>query len=55
MCIGYDNILSNAHERGNSLTSSKYYGSGLKNDFVVVVVVGVAGELLLFRNKLIYS
>ena len=36
------------------LTASKYCGSGLKNEFVVVVVdgVGVADELLSFENKL---
>ena len=42
------------------LTASKYCGSGLKNEFVVVVVVvvgvvGVADELLSFKNKLTFS
>ena len=45
------------------LTASKHCGSGLKNDFVVVVVVVVvdvvtvifvADDLLSFKNKLIY-
>ena len=47
----------------NFFTASKHCGSGLKNDFVVVVVVVVvdvvtvifvADDLLSFKNKLIY-
>ena len=44
------------------MNASKYCGSVLKNDFVVVVVVvvvvvgvGVADELLSFKNKLTFS
>ena len=51
-------ILPSCFVRGIFLTASKHYGSGLKNDFVVLVLalvrVVVADKLLSFKNNLIY-
>ena len=48
----FETFSSRSNLKELFLTASKHCGSGLKNDFAVVVMI--ADELLSFKNKLTY-